>query len=80
MSYRDAEYVIDFFMNRYEFRITGKRLSSAMNFFTKLDAVDVFDAVDVLEEKDIDDPFSAWKYFCGICWNKVQQREDEALF
>jgi len=57
--------------------LTEDRLISLRRFIERLSVVEVLDAVDIAWSNK---PGSArydnstWKYFCGVCWNKIKQQ------
>ena len=44
-------------------------------FFSKLAESEVMDSMESALAR-IEKPNDAVKYFCGICWNKIRERED----
>lgn len=53
-------------------RTTHNRFNSVKMFIEKLGLEDVLDAVDISLGKQIRNDESEFKYFCGICWNKIR--------
>lgn len=59
-----------------------ERLTSVRRFLDRLPVSDIFDSVDIafsrrpLNRKGDDD--DTFKYFCGVCWNKIKKREEPA--
>ena len=55
--------------------LTPKAESSVRkHFLSRLVRMEIFDAVDIAEQKFTieDDPSRAYKYFCGVCWRKIK--------
>jgi hypothetical protein len=51
------------------------KTSSVRMFLKKLTIYDVLDSMQIAASR-INDPEDALKYFCGICWNKIKDREN----
>lgn len=54
------------------------KLSSLKTFLKRLPAAEIYEAVDIaLSRKHATrrDYEAAFKYFCGVCWSKIKQRE-----
>lgn len=63
-----------------KFTLPESRMASLRMFVERLPIVEILDAVDIAFEKthasktyDI----NTWKYFCGICWNKIKRANGE---
>ena len=52
------------------------RLSSIKRFVESLGRADVLRAVDITTFKNIHSDYARWKYFCGVCWGMLRQREE----
>lgn len=54
------------------------RLSSIRLFLQRLPVAEIYEAMDIALSKKTPHPSrdeSAWKYFCGIVWSKIRERE-----
>jgi hypothetical protein len=55
------------------------RLGSVMRFLTRLPITEIYEAIDIAYSRK--KPFGrrlddhTFRYFCGICWSKIKQRE-----
>jgi hypothetical protein len=61
----------DYQANNREYLATFKR------FMARLPAADVYEAIDIAMSKKppgYSDKYT-FKYFCGVCWNKIKKRE-----
>jgi hypothetical protein len=50
--------------------------NSIKKFIEKLGFYEVHDAMDVAVGKIRGSESSVFRYFCGICWNKIREQED----
>jgi len=55
-------------------RFTDNPKLSVRRFLDILDLHIILDCMDMACLRK-DDPQQAWKYFCGICWNKIKDRD-----
>lgn len=59
--------------------VSKTRLSSISTFCRRLPTVEIYEAMEIAHSRkpprhsDED----TWKYFCGICWSKIRQREGD---
>lgn len=63
---------------RGKWTLGDDRITSIKTFIKRLPVSDIYDAVDIaLSRKRATrrDYAEAFKYFCGICWTKIKQRE-----
>jgi len=63
--------------NPNEWVISGKRASSVRLILKRLPVVEILEAVDIANDRIgfEQNDYKAWKYFCGICWRKVDKIE-----
>ena len=52
-----------------------RRFQSVKNFVTRLGVHQVLDAADIAVAKNGTGSARCFKYFCGICWNKIREIE-----
>lgn len=65
--------VADVFMDRFaDDSIQRSHLNSIRMFLAKLTYFDVLEAMEIACDKKYDKS-SAFRYFCGICWQKIKQ-------
>lgn len=60
------------------------RAESIRRIMKRLPLADIYDSIDIAFAKKggfagEEEPYGLWKYFCGICWNKVTKREEQAI-
>lgn len=57
--------------------VSAERLSSIKTFLKRLPGAEVYDAIDIAFSRIriYSSDQKAWKYFCGVCWNKIGQRQ-----
>lgn len=56
-----------------------KRVPSISTFLDHLDEVTIVEAMDLAQARvpcEFDDDEGAWRYFCGICWNKIRAKQE----
>ena len=73
---RESWDVADIFMGH--FRVEGMRkdwFNSIKRFIESLGVVEVLDAMDCAVSRKPYSEYTAFRYFCGICWNKTRERE-----
>lgn len=63
--------------------VTQQEFQSVRNFVGKLGLHDVLEAADIAVGKvlDLGDPWrrrNRFRYFCGVCWAKIREREADA--
>lgn len=75
---KDGVDVVRAVFEEYTGRTFSKRFSRSVQSFVERLTVD--DVVESMEKAcyRIDDPDSALKYFCGICWNKIKGGFEDA--
>ena len=75
----EAWEVGDMFTEHYGDEETGIRktyLTSIKNFNDRLGVFEVMDAMEIALGQCFHNKHHAFKYFCGICWNKVKANND----
>lgn len=64
--------------NKYCFEEHGPAHTSVAQFLKRLTEVEIIEAVDIAHNRK---PVyghkdgNTFKYFCGVCWNKIRERE-----
>lgn len=59
----------------------AQRENTIRNFLRKMFLSEIYEAMDISWSKDFyfynqnDDKY--WRYFCGVCWNKIRDKEAE---
>jgi len=65
-------------IDRYVFN--EERATSVRNFVKRLPAVEIYDAIDIAFSQIKPNGYGVrdtFKYFCGICWNKIRNGQEE---
>lgn len=59
------------------FEIAGQRAATVRMLLKRLPRVEIIEAVEIADSRISfkDSPYKAFKYFCGICWRKVDAIE-----
>lgn len=65
----------DLFRDYTGYDFSDRFMTSVQQFLKKLHFDEMVDAMDIACSK-IEDPERALKYFCGICWSKIREREN----
>jgi len=74
-TYRESYQVERIFRKKFQgIKFTNNFKKTIRTFLKKMSLFEVKDAMDIACER-ISDPDSAAKYFCGICWNKIKNRD-----
>lgn len=53
-------------------KTTHDKFNSMKRFILHLGISDVLDAIDIALGAGITNDNSEWRYFCGVCWNKIR--------
>jgi len=71
----ELDAVIDIYIAEFgRDEMTGQRISSIRMFLDRIDVFEVRESMELaVERKQYAHP--AFKYFCGICWNKIKNAE-----
>jgi hypothetical protein len=56
--------------------IDRAKFASIKLFISKLGVYETLDAMEIATSKNINHEQAVWRYFCGICWNKVKEVEN----
>jgi hypothetical protein len=54
------------------------RIPSIRTFLKRMPMVDVLDAMEIALSRigaTLTSDYSAWKYFCGVCWRRIKERD-----
>lgn len=71
--------VVALFLNTLpELQVGDLDRKSITRFVKKLDMDFVLSAVKIACERMMPTPESAFRYFCGICWNEIRERQEVA--
>lgn len=68
---RHFSWLISEIERTWKTRLSFAKERSVKTFLRKLDAMDVMDSAEVANQKRKGE--DRWKYFCGICWNKIRE-------
>ena len=61
-------------------RFTRAQEGSVGRFLEHLPAHEITEAAEIaLSKKEWEAPATQWKYFCGICWNKINRKKERNL-
>lgn len=65
---------------RDQWTFGNARIATVRRFLKELPITDIYDAIDIAFSvvpvwNDYDN--KTYKYFCGICWNKIRAKNDE---
>lgn len=67
----------DRFLELGKFVFGQSRATSVRTFLKQLTEAEILEAIDLAFERQFpkrDNDDKTWKYFCGICWNKIRNR------
>lgn len=55
------------------------RVPSIRTFLRKLPKTEILEAVDIAHSRKPvrSTDYATWKYFCGVCWKKIRDREEQ---
>lgn len=71
---REAWDVANIFMDAYDLEgIRKDYLASIRTFLEKLDVFECLDAMEIATLKRAYSQVNGFRYFCGICWNKIRE-------
>jgi hypothetical protein len=65
----------DRFLDAGRYVFASGRVASARSFVRKLPIAEILEAIELAHSRRPplgDDDERTWKYFCGICWNKIK--------
>lgn len=60
---------------RGQTKTTHNKFNSMKRFIFHLGIYEVLDAIDIAMASEISDSEREWRYFCGVCWNKIKKDE-----
>jgi HNH endonuclease len=69
--------IADVFMKRFgDEEIRRDRLGSIRRFLKHLDYFEVLEAMEIAVDRT-NSPYQSFKYFCGVCWQKIKRDSSE---
>jgi hypothetical protein len=66
----------DRFMKRGKYVFGSDRVASVRTFIKRLPEAEILEAIELAHSRKpprAKDDTHTWKYFCGICWNKIKE-------
>ena len=75
---KDIKLIEDIFSEASGYNLSvNDKLSLKMKFFPKLHIDDIEESMEISAVRYPHNANRLWKYFCGICWNKIKGTYDE---